>query len=215
MEINQLNLTDTSYKQKWTEEWKLSAFRKRLATVLVTLLLVVVINPFFFRHIQERNGIVLNDWLLNFIPKHDVSIPIFCILWSMVILAVWRAVQDPRFLIMFGWTYILLLISRIISISLVPLNLPKGLINLHDPITNMFYGNQLITKDLFYSGHTATIFLIFLCLKNKYDKAYALFSTIAIAILLLVQHAHYTIDVVAAPFFTYLLYILSKKIALY
>ena len=215
MEIDQLNLTETSYKQKWTEEWKLSAFRKRLAAILVTLLLVVVINPFFFSHIQQRNGIELNDWLLNFIPKYDVSIPVFCILWSVVVLALLRAVQEPRFLIMFGWTYLLLVVSRIISISLVPLNLPKGLINLHDPITNIFYGNQLITKDLFYSGHTATMFLIFLCLKNKYDKAYALVATIAIAVLLLVQHVHYTIDVVAAPFFTYLLYMLSKKIAVY
>lgn len=215
MEIDQLNLTTTSYKQKWVAEWKLSAFRKRLATVLITLLLVVVINPYFFDHIQQRNGVELNDWLLNFIPQYDVSIPVFFILWSMVALAVWRAAQDPRFLIIFGCTYLLLAVSRIISISLVPLNLPKGIINLHDPIIKIFYGNQLITKDLFYSGHTATVFLIFLCLKNRYDKAYALLSTICIAILLLVQHAHYTIDVVAAPFFTYLLYLLSKKITAY
>ncbi len=215
MEIDNINLTTTSYKQKWIEEWKLYAFRKRLATVLVTLFLVALFNPFFFNHIQHRNGIELNDWILNFIPQYDVSIPVFCILWSMVILTVWRAAQNPRFLIVFGWTYVLLLVSRLISISLVPLNLPRGLINLHDPITSLFYGNQLITKDLFYSGHTATMFLIFLCMKNKYDKAFALFATIAIAILLLVQHIHYTIDVVAAPFFTYLLYLLSKKIVDY
>lgn len=215
MEIDHLDLTAATYKQKWTAEWKLSAFRKRLFAVLFTLLLVVLINPFFFAHIQQRNGIELNDWLLNFMPQYDVSIPVFCILWSVVILALWRAVQEPRFLIVFGWTYLLLAVSRIISISLVPLNLPKGLISLHDPIINIFYGNHLITKDLFYSGHTATMFLIFLCLKNKYDKAFALFSTFAIAILLLVQHAHYTIDVVAAPFFTYLLYMLSKKITAY
>jgi len=215
MEIDNINLTATSYKQKWMEEWKLYAFRKRFVTVLITLFLVVTVNPYFFSYIQQRNGIELNDWLLNFIPQYDVSIPVFCILWSMVLLAIWRAAQYPRFLIIFGLTYLLLLVSRLISISLVPLNLPKGLINLHDPIINIFYGDQLITKDLFYSGHTATMFLIFLCMKNKYDKAFALFATIAIAILLLVQHVHYTIDVVAAPFFTYTLYILSKKIAAY
>lgn len=215
MEINNISLTSTSYKQKWLEEWKLSAFRKRLVAVLTTLLLVIVINPLFFSHIQQRNGVELNDWLLNFIPQYDVSIPVFCILWGMVLLALWRAAQDPRFMMIFGWTYLLLDVSRFISISLVPLNLPKGLIYLHDPIIKIFYGNQLITKDLFYSGHTATVFLIFLCLKNKYDKAFALFATITISILLLVQHIHYTIDVVAAPFFTYLLYILSKKIVSY
>ncbi len=215
MEIDNLNLTHTSYRDKWTQEWKLTAFRKRLFAVLVIIFIVVSVNPYFFNYIQQRNGIVLNDWLLNFIPQHDVSIPIFCILWSVILLAVCRAVQNPRFLIVAGWTVLLLFVSRIISITLVPLNLPKGLIYLHDPVTAIFYGNQLITKDLFYSGHTATMFLIFLCLKNRYDKAYALFATLAIAILLLVQHAHYTIDIVAAPFFTYILYRLSKKIAAY
>ena len=215
MEIDNLNLTNTSYRDKWTQEWKLTAFRKRLFAVLVIIFIVVSVNPYFFNYIQQRNGIVLNDWLLNFIPQHDVSIPIFCILWSVVLLAVCRAVQNPRFLIVAGWTVLLLFVSRIISITLVPLNLPKGLICLHDPVTAIFYGNQLITKDLFYSGHTATMFLIFLCLENRYDKAYALFATLAIAILLLVQHAHYTIDIVAAPFFTYILYRLSKRIAAY
>ena len=215
MEIDNLNLTNTSYRDKWTQEWKLTAFRKRLFAVLVIIFIVVSVNPYFFNYIQQRNGIVLNDWLLNFIPQHDVSIPIFCILWSVILLAVCRAVQNPRFLIVAGWTVLLLFVSRIISITLVPLNLPKGLICLHDPVTAIFYGNQLITKDLFYSGHTATMFLIFLCLENRYDKAYALFATLAIAILLLVQHAHYTIDIVAAPFFTYILYRLSKRIAAY
>ncbi|MEX8546629.1 MAG: phosphatase PAP2-related protein [Mucilaginibacter sp.] len=215
MEIDNLNLTNTSYRDKWTQEWKLTAFRKRLFAVLVIIFIVVSVNPYFFNYIQQRNGIVLNDWLLEFIPQHDVSIPIFCILWSVILLAVCRAVQNPRFLIVAGWTVLLLFVSRIISITLVPLNLPKGLIYLHDPVTAMFYGNQLITKDLFYSGHTATMFLIFLCLENRYDKAYALFATVAIATLLLVQHAHYTIDIVAAPFFTYILYRLSKKIAAY
>lgn len=215
MEIDNINITHLTYKEKWMEEWKLTAFRKRLVTVLVILFLVVAINPYFFSYIQQRDGVVLNDRLLNFIPQYDVSIPIFCILWSVVLLAVCRAIQNPRFLIVAGWTCLLLYVSRIISISLVPLNLPKGLIYLHDPITAIFYGKQLITKDLFYSGHTATMFLIFLCLKDRYDKAYALFATVAIAILLLVQHAHYTIDIIAAPFFTYILYRFSKKIAAY
>ena len=215
MIADNINLTSASYKQIWTEELKLSAFRKQLLSIFVILLLVLFINPLFFSHIQHREGIELNDWLLNFIPKYDVSVPVFCILWSMIVLGVWRAIQNPKFLIIFGWTYLLLAVSRIISITLVPLDMPKGLINLHDPIINFFYGNQLITKDLFYSGHTATMFLLFLCLKNKYDRTFALIATVVIAALLLVQHIHYTIDVLAAPFFTYLLYTLSKKIAVY
>jgi len=215
MEIDQIDLTSTSYKQKWAEEWKLPAFRKKFFALLVSLTLVLVINPFFFDHIQHRHGIELNDWVLNFIPGFDVSLPILLISWGVVVLAIVRSVQDPHFLILFGWTYILLAISRIITIILVPLDQPRGLVNMHDPILNIFYGGQPITKDLFYSGHTAITFLTYLCFRGKYDKPFALFCTIAMAILLLVQHVHYTIDVVSAPFFTYLLYLLSKKLVAY
>jgi hypothetical protein len=99
-----------------------------------------------------------------------------------------------------------------ISIIVLPLNPPNELIELIDPISNSFYGSKFITKDLFYSGHTATQFLMFLCLQKRGDKLVTFISTIAIGVLVLVQHVHYTIDVVAAPFFTYLVFIITKKI---
>lgn len=91
-------------------------------------------------------------------------------------------------------------------IGLISLNPPAGLIPLADPITNQFYGQRYITHDLFFSGHTTTVFLIFLCLKKKTDRIYALSASILLGILLLVQHVHYTIDVLAAPVFTYAFY---------
>jgi len=99
-----------------------------------------------------------------------------------------------------------------ISIIAVPLNPPDNLLELIDPISNTFYGSKFVTKDLFYSGHTATQFLMFLCLKNKLDKLATLISTFLIGALVLVQHIHYTIDVLAAPLLTYLVFILVKKI---
>ncbi|HEX3079850.1 MAG TPA: phosphatase PAP2-related protein, partial [Puia sp.] len=66
-----------------------------------------------------------------------------------------------------------------------------------------------ITHDLFFSGHTTTVFLIFLCLKKKRDRIYALIASILLGIFLLGQHVHYTIDVLAAPIFTYVAYRLA------
>ena len=130
----------------------------------------------------------------------------------MAVLTLIRCIQQPSIFLMFLWGFILLSFSRMISIIAVPLNPPDNLLELIDPISNTFYGSKFVTKDLFYSGHTATQFLMFLCLKNKLDKLATLISTFLIGALVLVQHIHYTIDVLAAPLLTYLVFILVKKI---
>jgi hypothetical protein len=99
-----------------------------------------------------------------------------------------------------------------ITIALVPLEPPKELYPIVDAMANAFYGPHFITRDLFFSGHTATVFLMGLCLKKKYDKLAAFIATGFVGILLLVQHVHYTIDIIVAPFFTWLIFLVGKKI---
>jgi hypothetical protein len=130
----------------------------------------------------------------------------------MALLTIVRCVQEPQIFLLFLWGFIILSLSRMISIIALPLNPPNELIELIDPISNSFYGSKFITKDLFYSGHTATQFLMFLCLQKKGDKLVTFISTIAIGVLVLIQHVHYTIDVIAAPFFTYVVFIITKRI---
>jgi hypothetical protein len=126
----------------------------------------------------------------------------------------YRAIYDPALLLLFLWGFIFLSVSRFICIYLVPLNPPEQLIALRDPITNLFYGKKhgFITKDLFYSGHTSTQFLMCLCFTKRSDKLLALISTILVGVLVLIQHVHYSIDVIVAPFLTYLVYLLSKQV---
>lgn len=120
-----------------------------------------------------------------------------------------RAVTDPQIFIRLMSAFTLLCISRVISISLVPLNGPAGLIPLVDPLSNLFYGGPFVSKDLFYSGHTASMFLFYLLLQKRMDKICALAATVIVAVLVLLQHIHYTIDVVAAPIAVFIIYQLS------
>ena len=99
-----------------------------------------------------------------------------------------------------------------ITITLVPLEPPKNLHPIVDAMANAFYGPHFITRDLFFSGHTATVFLMGLCLKGRIDKLAAFIATSFVGILLLVQHVHYTIDVVVAPFLTWFIFLIAKKI---
>jgi hypothetical protein len=123
----------------------------------------------------------------------------------MALLTIVRCVQNPSIFLLFLWGFVLLSFSRIFTILVFPLNPPAHLIELIDPISNQFYGSTFITKDLFYSVHTTLNFNVSVFTK-KGDKLVTLFSSIAIGALVLIQHVHYTIDVVAAPIFTYAIF---------
>ncbi len=199
-----------SASSTWSTAWPIKAFKIKLLLGLALVAITLSFYPLFFDYIEQRNGVVLNDFFLQKLPSKNVSIPVFTIIWGMGALTMFRAIQNPQIAINATWCFLLISISRIISISIFHLNPPLNLIPLVDPISNTFYGGKFITKDLFYSGHTATQFLMFLCLQKKNDKILALISTILVGILVLIQHIHYTIDVITAPFFAYLCYLLAK-----
>ena len=201
----------------WKNAWSNLKFRRMMIAGSVILLGVLISLPFFFAIIEQREGTLLNDHLLVLIPPADVSIPTFIVIWSMTVLLWIRCVQDPSILLLFIWCFIMLCISRMITIMIFPLNPPSGLIPLTDPLSSIFYGgtDKFIQKDLFYSGHTSIQFLMFLTLKKKIDKILTLLSTLAIGTLVLVQHIHYTIDVLAALVFSYLIYRVGKIMVAY
>lgn len=203
-------MPEKSIKKIWKETWKTTYLKQQLIIGTSIMLVVVYILPHFFSHIEKRKGTQLNDFILSWLPAHNVSVIIFACIWGMVIFTLTRALYKPKIYINYCWSLIPLCIARFISISLVALDPPKGLIPLVDPVTGLFYGNALITKDLFFSGHTATMTLLALCLEKKTDKIIGTIAVTIVACLLLVQHIHYTIDIFAAPFITYGCYKLTR-----
>lgn len=204
-----------SIAMAWSELWKNPTFKRKTLIYSSLLVAILVILPFFFSSIEKRDGIQLSDPVLQLIPAVDVSLATFLVIWSMTLFAGVRMLQQPALFLNILCSLVLLFLSRLISISLLPLDPPVGLIPLKDPIVSLFYGgtNVFITKDLFYSGHTSTQFLFFLCLHKRTDKLIALAASIAVATLVMVQHVHYTIDVVFAFVFTWPIYLLGKKLA--
>jgi hypothetical protein len=182
-----------------------SSMSNRLKLIVGSALMFVIITilPFFFNSIQKRNGVVLNDFVLAQVPPHNVSVAIFVIIWGMGLLILYRAVFKPDIYLHYVWALIVVCLVRMMTISFVALNPPAGLIPLTDPLTGIFYGESSITKDLFFSGHIATLTLIYLCLEKKTDKAFGLAAIIVVACLLVVQHIHYTVDILASPIITY------------
>jgi len=199
-------------EDNWTSAWAQPLFRTKFIVVWLFIFPLLTIFHVFFAHIEKRDGMQLYDWLLDIIPSHNVSLPVFLFIWGAALLAIIRSIKSPYTLLVLLWSYLLVSLSRILCIWLVPLDAPANLIPLVDPLTNFFYGKQYVTKDLFFSGHTSSVFIIFLGLEKRSDKIFTLFSVICIALLLLVQHVHYSIDILAAPLAAYLCYRLAKLI---
>ena len=201
----------------WSKAWQERRFRNKTIIALLLVTIILTLLPTFFAFIEKREGMVLQDYLLDVIPAMDVSIPTFIIIWSVVMLVLYRIYQNPRLFLVVAYGFILMCLARILTISLLPLNPPTGIITLQDPIANIAYGGNgiFITKDLFYSGHTGNMFLFFLCLEAKWDKIIALTASFLIGLLVLIQHIHYSIDVFAAFIFTYFIYLGAKKISFF
>lgn len=201
----------------WSKAWQERRFRNKTFIALILVAIVLTLLPTFFAFIEKREGIVLQDFVLDAIPAMDVSIPTFIIIWSLVLLVFYRIYQNPRLFLVVAYGFILMCILRVLTISILPLNPPAGLIVLKDPIANIAYGGNgiFITKDLFYSGHTGNMFLFFLCLERKWDKIFALTASFLVGILVMIQHIHYSIDVIAAFIFTYFIYLGAKKLAFF
>ncbi len=95
---------------------------------------------------------------------------------------------------------------------LVPLDPPVDCIDLQDPVVFILGTGKKIVKDLFFSGHTSTAFMLFQVAKNKYLKIYFLLATIIVGISVILQKAHYTIDVFVGLIFSYASYQIIKTL---
>ncbi len=201
----------------WSKAWQERRFRNKTIIALLLVAIILTLLPTFFAFIEKREGMVLQDYVLDAIPAIDVSIPTFVIIWSTVLLVFFRIYQNPKLFLVIAYGFILMCLARVLTISILPLNPPAGLIVLKDPIANIAYGGNgiFITKDLFYSGHTGNMFLFFLCLERKWDKIFALTASFLVGILVMIQHIHYSIDVIAAFIFTYFIYLGAKKLAFF
>jgi len=186
----------------WKSSFSDKRFRNSFIAGFIVLLILLSLLPVFYPHIESRKGIVLNDWVLNLLTPHDVSVPIFMIIWGAGVMGIYRTLTKPEIFLQFIYAYIFFVITRSICLVLVPLDPPVGIVELKDPLTNIFYGGKFMTKDLFYSGHTCAVVLICMLLEKKADRLILIPAAFTLAILLLVQHVHYTIDILAAVLFS-------------
>lgn len=168
--------------------------------VLVMLLLMF---RTFLDVIEARPGVALHDPVLALFAPRDVAFPVFLVLYGALVGLLVALMRYPKQLIIGVWAYIFMVATRMGVMYLLPLDPPRSMIALRDPFVELFGGHHTLTRDLFFSGHTATLFLLALVVPTRQQRAVALMATVVIAGGVLLQHAHYAVDVAAAPFFSY------------
>lgn len=199
----------------WKPAWSIPAYRNRLLLFLLIFICLLLAFPYFFSFIESRKGYTFQDPVIAALPAKDLSIFTFSIIWLMSLFLFIGMLRNPTLALRAIIAIDLIFITRIFTILLLPLEPPPGLIELQDPISNYFYGDQhgFITRDLFFSGHTSTMIMIGLLLPRKWEKLLAFTAAILVGFFVLIQHIHYSIDVLGAWLFTWFLYKLSGAIA--
>ena len=195
-------------KKDWTALWENKAYLFSWFFLLFLVLVTLKLACLFLAFNENRiSGVQLNDIVLQYLPVSDVSTPLFAITWICILACLPIALRTPKKSMIVFISILLMAIARSLTLYLVPLQPPIDIIPLRDTfLEGSFYDNKVMVRDLFFSGHTANLALIFFLIDIKWMKIVVGFCTIIVAFLLLKQHVHYTIDVIAAPFFAFAAY---------
>lgn len=175
-----------------------------VSLILLTMTLTGLAN--FVNFVENRKGVVFPDPILSLFNPIDLTWITFGLIYLSLIFAIVTLLKNPQRFLFALQLYTSMAVVRMIAMFLLPLEPPEKMILLKDPFVEFFGTGQTLTKDLFFSGHTATLFILFLVSEHKTIKIIFLVTTIIVAFCVLLQHVHYTIDVFAAILFTYACY---------
>lgn len=206
-------------RMSWNEAWSLRWFRTSLLATLIVLFTVLQVIIRVMDYMETQPGTVLDDPILDLLPPTDMTWPLTFLIYTNLFLLLWGNWKHPQDLLISLQAYSLMILARTVTLFTFPLEAPEGIIPLADPLVQWKSEYSIVhTKDLFFSGHTATVFLCFLTTVNSKLRIWFLIATFLVGFFVLLQHVHYTIDVVAAPFASYMCYkmvlITNEKLAL-
>ncbi len=187
--------------------------RELTTTIILFVFLIIAMSIFtnFLEAIEKRNGVQFSDPLLKTFNPLDLTWITFALIYAGLVICLYFLIKFPRLLKVAFLSYTFMLLFRMASMYLLPLNPPENMIPLNDPLIQFFGNGEILTKDLFFSGHTSTSFLCFLIMSKFRIKFLFILLTIIIGAFVVLQHVHYSIDVLAAPFFSFG----SYKLAIY
>ena len=197
--------------------WQLYFSRPNNRTIflftLVLLAITLISFVYFLTFNENRKGYIFNDPILNLFKPVAISEITFFITYFFAIYGIIISFREPALFVSLLNAYTIMTLFRMACLYIIPLEAPAAIIPLKDTfLQSTFYSGRENLKDLFFSGHTATIFLFAFAFRKKGTKILFFFGACLVGILVVLQHVHYSIDVVAAPVFAFLAIKIQMKV---
>jgi hypothetical protein len=189
--------------EAWREAWSEQRFRVEAVLSPIALVVVLAVMARFLSWVERRPGVLLVDPVLALIPPRDVTWLTFGLVYVGLITTFVLLLPHPRRLVLGTQAYALMVLLRMGVMAVTPLEAPLDTIPLRDPLVQVLGTGEVLTRDLFFSGHTATLALLTFLALGRASRRFFTVCTVLVATCVLWQHVHYTVDVLVAPFFAY------------
>ena len=190
--------------------------RKRSLYVGLLLIALAIVIQVTAGHYSARNALLAppeSDLFLGHLPV--VNMGFFLVGFTILFWAFscWLLALHPRYLLFGVKAIALFIISRAIFMNLTHEGIyPGGVVPSVDNLGFGFYHLLTFQGNLFYSGHTGFPFLMMLVFwNNTFWRRFFLVATFAFGAAVLLAHVHYSIDVFAAPFIVYGMFVITSK----
>ncbi|NOX16837.1 MAG: hypothetical protein GXO87_00945 [Chlorobi bacterium] len=197
-------------KVVWKTAFAEKEFKKAFWLSLFLLAVTLPILSRFLTYNESRTGVSFPDPYMSRFQPVDLTWLIFGLIYVGLLAGIILLLKHPKNLLFAIQTYALLAIFRMIAMYSLPLEPPPNTIPLIDPFIQLFGSGDILMKDLFFSGHTSTMTLLFLTAATQRVKTVYFIGIFLVGAAVLFQQTHYSVDVIAAPFFAYGSYRLAK-----
>lgn len=205
-----LKLLNSNHRNFWNKDKILS-----LLFSIILLIIAIFIQKIADNYVIETWWTAVWDILLNNITARDIDGFIIISVLSFTFVILFLLLIKPKYTIFVIKSLSLFIIIRSFFISLTHLWIQPHQI-IFDSNSLWFWLYDLLynsKNDFFFSWHTGFPFLFALIFyKEKFWRITFFTISLIFWLSVIIWHIHYSIDVFAAPFITYSIYSISKKI---
>ncbi len=168
---------------------------------LAVAIIAIAITSKFLLIMEQRPGVVIPDPIHAMVGPVDLTWLIFFVLYGSLLLAFIWLWNEPQLIFRGLRAYAILLSLRMLGIYLLPLDAPPNMIPMPDPIIQAIASNsgELLTRDLFFSGHTSSMFLAAFIMPTAGRRWLYIVLGAVVGLSLILQHVHYSVDIMVAP----------------